>query len=88
MSGRAALVRALPLLALSALGGCRETRCEDLEPVPVAGTYRGGGSLGDERLLKVTLTAAGDDVELRYTTRDGATIRAKYKVTKKYKKTP
>ena len=74
------------LLALL-LAGCRETKCEDLEPVPVAGEYRGGGSLGADRLLNVGLIAKGTDVELRFTASDGSKIRAKYKVTKKLKKT-
>ena len=79
-------LRALALAVL--LAGCRETKCEDLEPVPVAGDYLGGGSLGPDRLLKVGLTAKGKDVELRFTARDGSKIRAKYKVTRKIKKKP
>ncbi|MET0340815.1 MAG: hypothetical protein ABW252_07420 [Polyangiales bacterium] len=86
MSAATWLASALPVVLL--VGGCRETRCEDLEPVPVSGDYRGGGSLGGERLLNVSLTAKGKDVELRYTSREGSKIRAKYKVTKKLKMKP
>ena len=52
-------------------------------PEPNAGSYRGGGSLGDERLLDLSLEANLKEVVLSYTSRDGSKIRAKYKVTKK-----
>ena len=66
---------------------CKKTsRCEDLLPEPNTGSYRGGGSLGDERLLDVSLEANLDEVVLSYTSRDGSKIRAKYKILKKTKK--
>jgi hypothetical protein len=75
---------AVPWLLASA---CKKTsRCEDLLPEPNAGSYRGGGSLGEERLLDVSLEADLKEVVLSYTTRDGSKIRAKYKVTKKTRK--
>ncbi|MEY4508962.1 MAG: hypothetical protein RLZZ450_1084 [Pseudomonadota bacterium] len=67
--------------------GCKKTsRCEDLLPEPNAGSYRGGGSLGEDRLLDVSLEANLKEVVLSYTSRDGSKIRAKYKVTKKTRK--
>jgi hypothetical protein len=72
-------------LALAA--ACKKTsRCEDLLPEPNAGSYRGGGSLGEDRLLDVSLEANLKEVVLSYTSRDGSKIRAKYKVTKKTRK--
>ena len=80
------LAYACVLWALVPLSGCRKTRCEDLAAVPVAGVYTGGGSLGQERMLRVSLLASGDQVALSYTTMDGSQIRAIYRVLKKGKK--
>jgi hypothetical protein len=79
------------LLALAAClvfwSGCKQTRCEDLEPVPVAGIYQGGGSLGDERMLRVGLdSSSGKKVILTWTNMDGSQIRATYRIAKKSKK--
>ena len=74
------------ILALSAAGcltGCRQTRCEDLIAEPIAGSYRAGGSLGKERLLKVSLEASEQELVLNFTTSDGSRIRAKYRISKK-----
>jgi hypothetical protein len=67
--------------------GCKPTtRCEDLLPEPNSGNYRGGGTLGEDRLLDVSVAANLKEVVLSYTTRDGSKIRATYKVTKKTRK--
>lgn len=76
---------ALLLSALPCLLGCPQTRCEELTAVPMEGRYRGGGSLGEERLLKVAIEAAEDEVVLDYTALDGSQIRARYRITKKSK---
>lgn len=74
------------LLALMALGmGCR-TKCEDLVAESLPGSYRGGGSLGDERLLNVAVDADAKQVALTFTTKDGARVRALYRVDKKVKR--
>jgi hypothetical protein len=73
------------LFALLAAQGCRGPRCEDLTPEPLAGSYRGGGSLGPERLLDVTVEATEQRVQLTYTTLDGSKLRATYRVSKKSK---
>lgn len=78
---RIALAFALGALAL----GCRRPRCEDLEPAPIGGRYQGGGTLGDERLLRVVLEASTKQVSFSYTTMDGARVRAKYTISKKRK---
>lgn len=80
------LVCGCALWAVVLLGGCRKSRCEDLTPVPMAGVYTGGGSLGKERMLRVSLLASGNQVALSYTTMDGSQIRAIYRVLKKGKK--
>ncbi len=76
------------LFALLALNtaACRKTRCEDLQAAPIAGKYRGGGSLGEERLLNVALEATSKHVVLTYTAMDGSHIRAKYKVVERSEK--
>jgi hypothetical protein len=71
------------ILALLLSAGCRRTRCEDLEAVPVAGVYKGGGSLGEERLLRVAVDTSGKKVVLTYAMMDGSRIRATYRVSKK-----
>ena len=73
----------LVVLAMLACAGCRRTRCEDLVAAPLAGKYRGGGSLGPDRLLNVALVASTKEVVLTYTALDGSRIRAKYRVTKR-----
>ncbi|MDB4987849.1 MAG: hypothetical protein JWN04_3027 [Myxococcaceae bacterium] len=70
----------------TSVAGCRATRCEDLQAEPNAGDYRGGGSLGEERLLDVSLKATSKQVVLTYTGRDGSRIHAIYRITKKSKK--
>jgi hypothetical protein len=55
-------------------------------PEPVAGSYHGGGSLGEERMLRVTLASSTKQVELSYTNMDGSQIKATYRVSKKRKK--
>jgi hypothetical protein len=50
---------------------------------PIAGSYRAGGSLGKERLHRVSLDASEQEVVLTFTTPDGSRIRAKYRVSKK-----
>lgn len=78
--------RALVLLALlGATVGCKRTRCEDLEAVPVHGVYQGGGSLGEDRLLRVGIDTTGTKVVLTYAMMDGSQIRATYRVSKKSK---
>lgn len=74
---------ALALVAPLYASGCRRTPCEELVAAPIAGTYRGGGTLAEARLLKVALEASAQQVVLTYTTLDGSRIRAKYRVTKK-----
>lgn len=78
--------RLVLLLLPALLPACRETRCEELRPAPMAGEYRGGGSLGDERLLRVGLKATDDRVLVTWTMKDGSRIRATYSVKKKLKK--
>ncbi|HEY6881702.1 MAG TPA: hypothetical protein VI299_26930 [Polyangiales bacterium] len=73
-------------LLIASLASCRQTRCEDLEAVPIAGVYKGGGSLGEERLLRVAIDATGKKVVLTYAMMDGSKIRATYRVSKKTKK--
>lgn len=75
------LVFVVALVALAC--GCRKPRCEDLEPAEVGGIYKGGGTLGEERLLRVSVNAAPKQVVLTYTAMDGSRIRALYRVTKK-----
>ena len=82
---RARELCAFTLLALSFVA-CRKTRCEDLEAAPIAGKYRGGGSLGEERMLNVALEATSKQVVLTYTAMDGSHIRAKYRVVKRSEK--
>jgi hypothetical protein len=74
------------LLLLLASAGCKQSKCEDLEPVPVSGLYKGGGSLGEERLLRVGIDTTGKKVVLTYAMMDGSRIRATYRVAKKSKK--
>ncbi len=74
----------LALVVLSS-AACRQTRCEDLEAVPVSGSYKGGGSLGEERLLRVALDTSGKKVVLTYAMMDGSRIRATYRIKKKSK---
>jgi len=81
---RRCLVCAALAASLLLASSCKPTtRCEDLLPEPNAGSYRGGGTLGDERILDLSVTANLKEVVLSYTTRDGSRIRATYKVTKK-----
>jgi len=80
------LCYALAACGLLAAGCKRTTRCEDLLPEPNAGSYRGGGTLGADRILDLSLEANLKEVVLSYTTRDGSKIRATYRVTKKTKK--
>jgi len=68
--------------------GCGPTRCEDYTPVAIGGTYKGGGSLGGERLLNVSLEAGAKQVTLTYTDLDGARVKATYRVLKKSRGTP
>jgi hypothetical protein len=73
-------------LAASALLGasCKPTtRCEDLLPEPNSGNYHGGGTLGEERILNLSVAANTREVVLSFTTRDGSKVRATYRVTKK-----
>lgn len=72
------------LLAL--LGGCGRTPCEELEAAPISGTYKGGGTLGGERMLRVAIAANQKQVVLTYTAMDGSRIRATYRVAKRLKK--
>ncbi len=83
MSARLTCVLALATLAFS---GCRATRCDEFVAEPNAGDYRGGGSLGEDRMLDVSLKATSKQVVLTYTSRDGSRIRAFYRVAKKSKK--
>ncbi|MDB4975858.1 MAG: hypothetical protein JWN48_4199 [Myxococcaceae bacterium] len=76
----------LLLFALLSGAGCGRTRCEDLVAEPNAGSYRGGGSLGEDRMLDVSLKATAKQVTLSYTARDGSRIKAFYRVAKKSKK--
>jgi hypothetical protein len=80
-------LRALLLLAFAAAcaPGCGRTPCDELVPVPIVGSYRGSGTLGQEHLLKVSLEASEQQVVLSYTTRDGSRIRAQYRVLNKSK---
>jgi len=72
------------LCALALSVGCRaKTRCEDLSPQAIAGKYRGGGSLGDDRMFDVSVEATDKQVTLTYTGKDGSRIRAFYRVAKK-----
>jgi hypothetical protein len=80
---RGAVLSGLGLLTL--LTACKQTDCEQLERAPVAGTYKGGGSLGEDRLLRVGLTASSQQVELTWTMMDGSRIRATYRVAKQRK---
>jgi hypothetical protein len=76
-------VRASVLLGLlTLLTGCRQTDCDKLERAPIAGTYKGGGALGEERLLRVGLAASSQQVVLTWTMMDGSRIRATYRVAK------
>jgi hypothetical protein len=80
------VTRVALLVALAALTvGCRMPRCEDLQPAPIEGKYRGGGTLGEERLLRVVVEASAKQVSFSYTTMDGSRVRAKYTITKKRK---
>ena len=79
-------MRGALLVGLVALvAACKQTDCEKLERVPVAGVYKGGGSLGDERLLRVALDASGKQVVVTWTMMDGSRIRASYRVAKQRK---
>ncbi|HEX5655651.1 MAG TPA: hypothetical protein VFX59_00580 [Polyangiales bacterium] len=73
----------LVLVALSA--GCKQSRCEDIQAAPVAGLYKGGGSLGEDRLLRVAVDTSGKKVVLTYAMMDGSRIRATYRIGKKSK---
>jgi hypothetical protein len=77
---------ALLILMFALTPGCTETRCEELKRVTVNGVYQGGGSLGEERLLRVGVTASSDQVLLTWTMKDGSRIRASYRVAKKLKR--
>lgn len=74
---------ALALAVLALVVGCRRTSCEELTPVPNAGRYVGGGSLGSERLRGVAVEASATQVTLTFTSPDGARIKALYRVLKK-----
>lgn len=76
---------ALFVVLAALIVGCRRPRCEDLEPAPIAGKYRGAGTLGGERLLRVAVEASTKQVSFSYTTMDGARVRAKYTISKKRK---
>jgi len=65
-----------------ALASCR-TKCEDLVPESLPGSYRGGASLGDERLLNLALEVEAKRVMVTFTTKDGHRVRAHYRVDKK-----
>lgn len=80
---RGALVAAAVLMLV---GGCWRTPCEELEAAPLAGTYKGGGTLGGERMLRVAVEATPKQVVLTYTAMDGSRIRAKYRVAKRLQK--
>jgi hypothetical protein len=81
------LVCAALLVSLTLSTGCKkQSRCEDLLPEPNAGDYRGGGTLGEDRVFDVRLGANLKEVTLSFTTQDGSRINAKYKVVKKTKK--
>jgi hypothetical protein len=73
------------LLSVSA-AACQPTRCEDLEAEPISGAYHGGGTLGEERMLDVSIKATPKQVVLSYRGKDGSHIRAFYRIAKKSKK--
>lgn len=79
------MTRWLVAALLLSCAGCKRSRCEDIEAVPVAGVYKGGGSLGEERLLRVGVDTRGKKVVLTYAMMDGSRIRATYRVSKKSK---
>jgi len=70
---------------LTLLTACKQTDCAKLERVAIAGAYKGGGALGEERLLRVRLTATSQQVVLTWTMMDGSRIRATYRVAKQRK---
>lgn len=77
-------MRQLLLLgALCLLAACNKTDCTKLERVAIPGAYKGGGSLGEERLLRVGLDAKDDKVVLTWTMMDGSRIRASYRVARR-----
>jgi len=71
--------------AVLSTAACRQTRCEDLRAEPIEGAYRGGGSLGEERMRKVSFEATSQQVVLTYSAQDGSRIRALYRVLEKSK---
>jgi hypothetical protein len=73
------------IAALLLSAGCKRSRCEDIQAAPVAGIYKGGGSLGDERLVRLAVDTSGKKVVLTYAMMDGSRIRATYRVSKKSK---
>lgn len=78
------MTRLIFLVLLSiATTGCRRTNCDELEPVAIEGSYRGGGELGEDAIGAVQLETMKNQVRLTYTARDGSRIRATYRVTKK-----
>lgn len=87
-SPRVATASAFVCALLVLCAGCRATRCEDLVPEPIAGKYLGGGSLGEERLLRVSLEASPDQIVLNFSRGDGTRIRAKYRIKSKGKLHP
>jgi hypothetical protein len=73
------------IAALLLSAGCKKSRCEDIQAAPIAGVYKGGGSLGEDRLLRVAVDTRGEKVVLTYAMMDGSRIRATYRVSKKSK---
>jgi hypothetical protein len=69
--------------ALGSTAACGPTPCEELIVEPLVGSYRSGGTLGEQNLLKVSLQASSKQVVLSFTTKDGSRVRALYRVTKK-----
>lgn len=76
-------MKLLWIAALALLAGCKQTDCAKLERVAIPGAYKGGGSLGDERLLRVGLDAKDEKVVLTWTMMDGSRIRASYRVARR-----
>ena len=70
------------LLVAARLISCDRGGCE-INPTPPEGTYLAVDAY-PASLIGATVTVAGEDVRIQYTTADGSTWEARYKVTDAY----
>lgn len=77
------LLAAFAACAIALGAGCRGTPCEEFLAVANEGRYSGGGALGPNKLVAVSMQVSPKTVVVAFTSPDGARLRATYLVRKK-----